>query len=264
MRLTNGRPKPFCLAVISAATILLGSTDALSDDWRNTVTPYLMTPMIEGEIALLDRSTSIELPIDEVLDNLDIGGMLRYRGENEGFSVNGEVTYMKLSDVGTVTLGPRGGISFNLDAENEMLVVHTDVAWKFLSSPANRGFAEVYVGVRYTDLTVRARADLEAPVGTRRVEGSDDFFDPVIGLRSDMPVNDRWTIKVQTDVGGFGVGMDLTWIALGALEYRFSESVGLWFGYQGLGQDFDEAGNRDILGMDVTYHGPVIGLAMSW
>jgi hypothetical protein len=86
----------------------------------------------------------------------------------------------------------------------------------------------------------------------------------VIGMRSDMPLSDRWTLKVQTDVGGFGAGMDVTWIAFGALEYRFSDGIGVWFGYQGLGQDFDDAGDRENLAMDVIYHGPVLGLALSW
>ncbi|HSN71935.1 MAG TPA: hypothetical protein VLT59_10500 [Steroidobacteraceae bacterium] len=250
-------------AVCALIGILTGSR-AGADEWRNTLTPYLMTPMIEGDIGLLDRSTSIELPIEDVLDSLEIGGMLRYRGENDSMSLNGEVTYMKLNDSDTVTVGPRGGLSFNVDAENEMLVVHADVAWKFLAAQGGLGFAEIYLGVRYTDLSVDVRADYPDPIGPRRAEGSDDFVDPVIGMRSDMPLSDRWTIKVQTDVGGFGVGMELTWIAFGALEYRFSDGLAVWFGYQGLGQDFDDAGDREVLSMDVTYHGPVLGLAMSW
>ena len=95
-------------------------------------------------------------------------------------------------------------------------------------------------------------------LGTYVRSTGDVLFDP------SLPFSDRGTIKVQTDVGGFGFGMELTWIAFGALEYRFSDGLAVWFGYQGLGQDFDDTGDREVLSMDVTYHGPVRGLAMSW
>jgi hypothetical protein len=249
------------IAVANLLALLIAPGFAQAQDaWRNTVTPYFMATTIEGDASLRDITADVDVPAAEVLDSLELGGMVRYRGESERFSINGELTYMKLSDDKSVPLGSSGDVA--VEVENEMLIVQADVGFKFVSS--GRGFAEVYLGVRYTDLTVEAQAVFPGVLGTRRTEGDDDFVDPVIGMRSDMPLSDRWTLKVQTDVGGFGAGMDVTWIAFGALEYRFSDGIGVWFGYQGLGQDFDDAGDRENLAMDVIYHGPVLGLALSW
>ena len=250
------------LAASILASAFAAPAVAAGDGWRNTLTPYLLGVSIEGKATLRDQTIGVDVPTAEVLNALDMAGMLRYRGENETFSINGDVSYMKLSDARTVSLGPQGGLSLAIDAEVEQLVVHVDAAWKFLA--LEEGYAEVYFGLRYTDITSRARFDLPGPIEPRRIESSDEFFDPVIGLRGDMPLNDRWLVKVQADVGGFGAGMDVTWVAFGAFEYRFSERLGLWLGYQGLGQQFKDAGNNGNLAMDVTYHGPVIGLGFSW
>ena len=80
------------LAASILASAFAAPAVAAGDGWRNTLTPYLLGVSIEGKATLRDRTTGVDVPTAEVLNALDMAGMLRYRGENETFSINGSTT----------------------------------------------------------------------------------------------------------------------------------------------------------------------------
>lgn len=45
------------------------------------------------------------------------------------------------------------------------------------------------------------------------VSSSTTFVDPIVAARINPPLSDRWAALSCLDVGGFGVGSDLTWQA---------------------------------------------------
>jgi hypothetical protein len=67
------------------------------------------------------------------------------------------------------------------------------------------------------------------------------------------------------DVGGFGVGSDFAWSALGLFGWRFAllgqDAAALW-GYRALGQDYSTGSGRQRFEWDVIMHGPAIGLTV--
>lgn len=73
-----------------------------------------------------------------------------------------------------------------------------------------------------------------------------------------MRFADKGVATVLADVGGFGVSSDLTWQALGGIEYRFNETWSLKAGYRAMGVDYRNAG----LKLDGVPHGPAIGVGI--
>ena len=68
-------------------------------------------------------------------------------------------------------------------------------------------------------------------------------------------------------MGGFGVGSDITWQALGAynfktsfLGYQFTAHVG----YRALSIDYEQGSGSRKIGFDMVTHGPVTGMTMKW
>jgi hypothetical protein len=114
----------------------------------------------------------------------------------------------------------------------------------------------VYAGVRFHAVEV----DIE-PTATTRVQGDRTWWDPLIGVRSHIQLNDRWSILLQGDVGGFGVGSDLAWSLLAGVEYRISRRFGVTAAWSIL--DIDYA--RTLLGVpflfDVHLSGPHLALS---
>lgn len=61
------------------------------------------------------------------------------------------------------------------------------------------------------------------------------------------------------DIGGFGVGSDLTWEFMPALSYRFSDAVSLALGYRWLDIDFDDSDFE----FDAAQFGWLLGLGIA-
>jgi hypothetical protein len=47
----------------------------------------------------------------------------------------------------------------------------------------------------------------------------------IIGLSAGIDITKHWALTVEGDIGGFGVGSDFTWNALGLISYRTSVFV---------------------------------------
>jgi hypothetical protein len=117
---------------------------------------------------------------------------------------------------------------------------------------------DLYGGGRYSYLGV----DLDTqgqPLANRSV----DWVDPIIGGRVTWNVTDRFFVLAGGDVGGFGVGSDFAWSALGLLGWRFTmlglDSAVLG-GHRALGQDYSTGSGLRSFRFDATMHGPVVGL----
>lgn len=76
------------------------------------------------------------------------------------------------------------------------------------------------------------------------ISGSADWVDPFIGLRARYQVTDQLYAIAKTDVGGFGVGSELTWQAYGGLGFQFNRHLAAELGYRHLSVDY--SGSQDF------------------
>ena len=53
----------------------------------------------------------------------------------------------------------------------------------------------------------------------------------------------------QADIGGFGVGSDLTWSLLGTFNYVFTDKWSASLGYKYLSVDYDDDGYEILLNL---------------
>jgi uncharacterized protein (DUF2267 family) len=114
----------------------------------------------------------------------------------------------------------------------------------------------VTAGVRYQRLAaeVEIRPGL-LPVSFSR-ERVEDWADPIVGLSLHYRLTDRWFVDALADVGGFGVGSDLTAQGFAAVGYRWTERFSTSLGYRAIYTDYDKNGFR----YDITQHGVYAGL----
>jgi hypothetical protein len=94
----------------------------------------------------------------------------------------------------------------------------------------------------------------------RRFARSDDWFDPYIGLRGRYNLNEKYYLVGRADIGGFGVGSDLSWQASAGIGWRLSERLYSEVTYRALGMDYD----RDGFVYDMVMHGPEIALGLEF
>ncbi len=239
----------FLTFLLSAVTLFPQLAQAQGQSnraWRNDVFLYGLASSISGDAQL---GGPVQLPVDvsfsDILDNLQMGFMGGYRGSSERFSVVADVIYLGLGNSSDTGLVRR--------ADLDQLIVDVTGGYRFSS------IVEAFAGLRVTDLSTKV--GLEDPVITE-LEGSDTFYDPVVGVRVLTPLsqNGRWWLQARGDIGGFGASMDFTWQAMANVGFKPAEWISIFGGYRAFGQDFKDAGGSERFSLDVTYYGPLFGL----
>ena len=232
------------MLLLSVLTLFpqLGRAQGRSDRaWQNEVFLYGMATSIGGDARFGRVEQPVDVSFSEILDNLEMAFMGGYRGSAERFSVVADVVFLGLGkshDTGEVRR-----------ADLDQLIVDITGAYRF--SPVLEAFA----GVRVTDLSTKV--GLGEPLRSE-LEGSDTFYDPIIGARIRTPLsqNGRWWLQARGDIGGFGASMDSTWQAMANIGFKPADWISLFGGYRALGQDFKDTGGSEKFGMHITYQGP--------
>jgi hypothetical protein len=69
---------------------------------------------------------------------------------------------------------------------------------------------------------------------------------------------------LRGDIGGFGIGSDITWNLVGMVDFKPWKHVGLFGGYRALYQDYSTGSGSNKFKFDATMHGPLLGLNITW
>jgi hypothetical protein len=94
----------------------------------------------------------------------------------------------------------------------------------------------------------------------RSFSRNDDWFDPYIGLRARYNLSKALYLTSKADVGGFGVGSDITTEVSGAFGCQITRNIFSEVGYRYLYTDYDSNG----LLYRVSTHGPELTLGLNF
>jgi hypothetical protein len=161
--------------------------------------------------------------------------------------------------------GPLGFVSLDYDESKldfELAVarrVLDGYLWNGEARPgrAGRGQVGVLGGARYTNL--RQDFKFTGPLGgVTKLDEDESWIDPIIGARGSLGLSDSVELEARGDVGGFGVGSDLTWTAQGAVAWHVARRAALRAGYRHRSIDYSSGG----FVYDVDVFGPF--LSFTW
>lgn len=241
------------LVGLVAAMMLATPAQAQGSDgeWRQTVFLYGMGVVIDGESSIGPVTVDVDVSISDLFDALDFGAMGAYRIENDTWSVSADLTYMKLGWNKTTEQG-RAGASLDTKQLTLMGTVGRRVSPNL----------EALFSLAYFDVS----ADLEARIlqQTRSASRGADWVDPMVGAEYRAALDDKWTFSLRGDVGGFGVGSDLTLHGWAKLVRQNTDLFSWYFGYRYISYDYETGSGIDFLRYDLRQHGPGIGIALSF
>ena len=129
-----------------------------------------------------------------------------------------------------------------------------------------------YAGARYTHLTAEVQGKLDLPdlgIDARRTaEQSEHWVDPIVGLRTAWTLGEHWNLVVAGDVGGISTSDQYSAEAWSTVGYRFglfgSDNATFLAGYRVLKQKYENGDGRDRFNWDMTIHGPIVGLKITF
>lgn len=249
-------PRAVSGALLALAVLTGSATAAFAEPWTVTLTPYVWLQGTTGNIKVRGIETRIDNSFFDIVKGTDtvLGGFVHLEARQGvwGFYLEGNYAYT--STEGRTGFGASTDISTGLTIVEAggllTLAKGSDGAGSMFSSWRLEGLA----GLRYVSFTA------EAEIGPISAKRTVDWVDPLIGLNAIADLSPRWTVIAHADIGGFGIGSDLTSNLYGLLGYRstvFGASVLSTIGYRGLYIDRSRS-SRDST--ELWLHGPVLGL----
>lgn len=232
-------------------------------DWTFTFTPYAWIPTVTGSIKIDEAELPIEASVADLLKNSDRAGVflgaleIRYKK----LGVYGDSTYLSL---GFDKRLPISGLEINTDTE--FIFVDFGVTYRVLEGEPQTTqpwTIDLLAGGRYSSQEYKLA--LTGVPGKIKIDKA--WLDPLIGGRVALDMTRRWRIILHGDVGGFGVGSDISAQGKGTIGYRFfpgNFELELSAGYRALYQNVTQSGGVSTLDFDATIHGPLIGLDVSY
>ena len=169
--------------------------------------------------------------------------MVAYRGVRGDWALMANAIFIGLGASKDLPLGGTADVDF------DEAILEVDGGWRFARH------WELYFGVRLVDID--ATLEVRPITGTdQSAEGSKSWVDPLVGLRFEVPMGKRWSFVGRGDIGGFGVGSDFAWQAMGHFDWRISKHFGTVFGYVALDMDYADGSGSDYFLYDVVAEGP--------
>lgn len=198
----------------------------------------------------------------DILELLSIAGMGTFEVRKGPWLFSFDGQYIRLNDEQVRSAeGPGGWVTVT----GELEVTATEQIYQ-----ASAGYrllderAKVYLfgGLRYTRLDVEldlvtSTSGPVFPGGEYHLGGNQSWWDPVMGMRMEAPLAEKWSFFGYADVGGgFGSSSDLTYQPVAGVNWQISKVVSAKLAYRYLSQKF----KTDEFLWDMATHGPVLGV----
>lgn len=252
------------LVLAAALTASLGAqAEPLEDNWTE-LGLYVFATKVSGDLGVGPFQTDFDASFADIVENLDIGVLALAEHRRGRFSFIFDAAHLRIGNKGA--FATQGAISVATKVEVSQTIVEGFVGYRVLQDRdlGGSGFSlDALAGARY----VRINTDVDASVdglgaGSRgALDRTVDFVDPVIGLRGRYYLDERWNLTLYADIGGFGVGSERTWQAVGLLSYNFEGGYRVYAGARYLSFEFEDDTRFGDLNLDSEYFGPVLGFA---
>lgn len=228
-------------ALAVAAT--LAPVAAAAQDWSGQITLYGWGAAVSGDFTPFTGAPtlSFDKSFSDILEDLDGAFFATGLARRGDLILFGDLTYAKSSRSGTLPPG--------IPASGELSTRSLTLAAGRRLDMRGATTVDVLAGLRAWEI------DGKVTLPILRIAPSAHFVDPIVALRVNTPLADRWSLLGYLDVGGFGVGSDFTSQVAVTANYQMTDNLYLSFGWRHLHVDYSDGGTRVKGGMT----GPLVG-----
>ncbi len=243
--------------------------------WTLSITPYVWGTALKGDVGVGKTKANVDASFSDILKNLNGALMLSLELRKGRFGILSDSVFAQLEDDAASARG-RVKVDAKVNQFIQNLAGTFRVGtWQLADFGATGPLSltvDPYAGVRYTYLDSELDGKLDLPdlgVSARRTaEQSEDWVDPIVGLRTTWTLGEHWSLVAAGDVGGISTSDQYSAEAFGLIGYRFGlfgvNNANLFGGYRVLHQKYENGSGRDKFDWDMTMHGPVAGLKITF
>ncbi len=220
--------------------------------WHYLGDLYMMFPNMKGETTVANLP-DVEVDADEgdILGNLKFGGMFYLEATNDNWAISSDFIYMKLNQgLATTRLIQSGSVTME------------ELAWEVDGLKRIAPWLEAGLGGRLVSLNlgIDATGTLDE---VHSGSASKTWYDPVVVMRTQGAIKEKWLLQFRGDVGGFGVGSDFSWQLQANAGYRFSKLFQATLGYRYISIDYDKGEGAERFLYDIDTYGWVVHLGFN-
>jgi opacity protein-like surface antigen len=241
-----------CVIAVAMCSTTAQAADAEpSDEWDILFDVYVWGASIGATTTAGDN---IDIPIGDLLKDLDFMFMGSLGGRGGRWSVLADLIYLDLSQTENSTANLIGQ-PINTSVDVGLTGTIINLVGGYTAVRTGEFTFDVVFGARYLDLD----ADLAFAIGNQKipVSGSGNVLDAIIGVRGDADISAKWFFSYYLDVGTGDT--DFTWQTELGFGYKLPK-LDIDFGYRYLEWDFaDNEPGADIFS-DLDFHGPYAGV----
>ncbi|WP_085936586.1 hypothetical protein [Enhydrobacter aerosaccus] len=258
------------------------------DPWRIGFTAYGWAINVAGSVTARGQTVDVNASFIDLLQKSDslIGWMSYFEADKGRVGFYGDLVWTRLGFARSMAAyrNPLPGLQISVTANaalvTDMVIAEMGGLYEVERWPGSDGSftaVDALLGFRYWNSSTYASVDAlgtasYAPLG---IEASRQFgislsntmqwVDPLVGLRLRHRFTPHQEILVRGDIGGFGLGSQLTWQALGVYSYEWQIDrtvLAAVIGYRAIGVNYGAGSGFDASGMNLVLHGPVIGIGL--
>lgn len=249
--------------------------------WSFRATTYGWLTWLDGDATIRGRNFAVDASVSDVISALDFAIMGTVEARKGPLSLWTDLVYADLSGSDDILRSrPNANLGAAVSSSIRMTTIEVAAALEvarhqsFLFRWPGYLRTDLYAGGRYWNQRAAVALDLTGTVnidglevsGSRAIarSGTVDWVDPIIGVRVRHDLPGGGEAFVRGDIGGFGAGSDLSWQVFGAVNWHLAQHYGIawdtYLGYRALSVDYEQGTGNTRYRLDVTEHGPVIGL----
>ncbi|WP_158287901.1 YfaZ family outer membrane protein [Falsiroseomonas bella] len=225
---------------------------AAPDEWTFTLSPYVWFSGLGGEVTTAEGSESFSADFGDIFGTMKFSAMGLFEARRGNFSLVMDTLYLNLQQGVPV---PGHGAFSGASARTQSAEV--SAIGLYTVAEGQTGRFELGGGVRAwwfdTELTLDA-----GRLRGRSIDNSVSWVDPVISARGVLRLNDSLSITGYGDIGGFGVGSQLTYQVMATLDWQITRNISASVGYRWIHIDYDKG--RSDISLDLA--GPIIGVSL--
>jgi opacity protein-like surface antigen len=220
-----------------------------AEAWSYTLSPYVWFSGLSGEVIGSHGTESFDAGFGDIFAAMKFSFMGLAEARRGRLSLVFDTLYLNLQQgVPVPGLGAySGGSARTQSAEISAIALYTVME-------ESSGRIEFGGGIRGWWFGTEVRLDAGL-LPARTQSSSTSWLDPVISARGVWRMTERLAATAYADVGGFGLGSQLTWQAFATLDYRVTETITASAGIRWIHINYDK-GRATI---DLDMRGPIIG-----
>lgn len=218
----------FCLILLGLSISIFGQEDKISKPkWEFDVAPYLWLAGSSGTISSINQSTNIDANFKDILKNLKFGVFMHLEAKKGKWIAFGDIVYVEFDKTARTEMT-------TANIELKQTVAEIGGGYNLITTLDDWLSIDALAGLRYFEIGNRIIDNQQQTLNT-----TINVSDPFVGIRFST-TSDKWINGARIDVGGFGIGSNISWKANLLIGYQCSELLSLSFGYQAYGIDYEK------------------------